>query len=84
MGIKQLLGNVDLTAIVAVFIAVATLLFPPVMAFLWILIAGLIQFEVWDKLKLWFYTQSLLAGKPGAAAGRLMLGSGELSKLKKD
>lgn len=71
--IKNALGEVDLGAVRALLLALGTYYFPFVVGTLWLLIAVFLQFGIWDKLAVWFYSHSLLGGRPGAAVGKEML-----------
>lgn len=71
--LKHAVGEVDLGAVKALLLALGTFYFPFVVGTLWLLIAVFLQFGIWDKLAAWFYTQTLMAGRPGQAVGREML-----------
>lgn len=71
--LKHVVGEVDLGAVKAVLLALGTFYFPWVVGTLWLVIAFVLQFGIWDKLAVWFYSHSLLGGRPGAALGHEML-----------
>ncbi|MFA6161719.1 MAG: hypothetical protein WC766_06185, partial [Patescibacteria group bacterium] len=71
--IKHAIGEIETTTIKAVVLALATFYFPLAVGTCWLLIAFVVQFGIWDKLALFFYQNTLLAGKPGAALGHEML-----------
>ena len=75
MNLKHVIGQIDLTAVLCVGLAVASFFLPWVMALLWLGVAVFAQIGMWERVKTIIYVQ--LASRDNRELGLKVLNSGE-------